>query len=206
MQCWQQKKKLLLVRRTQTVGSLNSKLIPASSREHDCLSHLNILPTCLMTLGQSQQAVKAREYTWPVPRPQLHLLLTGKFHSHWVPSYFFFSILRSYKGYYEVTMMHSKQLQHTAGYFSSPRKVELHFLSATLAVFKEKTPARFECSVWLSTTTGREKKRKLVSNFWEPIMRRKHNQHSTHHSLRWLWHQEVKSAADKCTLHLTKTY
>lgn len=80
------KKNLLLARWTQTVGSsLNSKLIPASSREHDCLSHLNILPTSLMTSGQSQQAVKAREYTWPVPRPQLHLVLTGKFHSHWVP-------------------------------------------------------------------------------------------------------------------------
>jgi len=84
------KKNLLLVKRTQTVGSsLNSKLIPASSREHDGLSHLTILPTNLMTSRQSQQAVTAREYTRPFPRPQLHLLLTGKFHSHWVPRIFF---------------------------------------------------------------------------------------------------------------------
>lgn len=157
------KNPLLLVRRTQTVGSsLNSKLIPASSREHDCSSHLNTLPTSLMTSGQSRQTVKCREYTWPVPRPQLHLLLIGKFHSHWVLGLFGF-FFKSWE-IPRVTVMPSEQLEHTASYCSSPRLVELHFLRATLDVYKEKIPTRFECSTWLSHYREREK-RKAVHNF-----------------------------------------
>lgn len=48
------------VTKTVTVGcSLHSKLIPASSREHNCLGHPNTVPISLMSSGQSQQAVKA---------------------------------------------------------------------------------------------------------------------------------------------------
>lgn len=85
-----------------------------------------------------------------------------------------FFILRNYKGYYEVTMMHSKRLQHTASYFSSPRKVELHFLRATLDVFKEKTPTSFECSIWLLITAGRQKKENLAAVWVWVLLRPNH--------------------------------
>lgn len=157
-----------------------------------------------MTSGQSRQAVKSREYTWPGPRPPLHLLLTGKFHSHWVLGCFFFN-LQKFQGLQWCPVSSCTTRPVT---LAAPGKWS--FISWGL-LYKEKTRARFECSTWLSATTARQKKGKLATiseyeYFWEPLMRKQHNQHCTHLSLRWLQHQEVKSAIDKCTLHLTKTY
>lgn len=100
-----------------------------------------------MSSGQSQQAVKAREYTWPVPRPQLHLLLAGKFHS--LGSRLFF-LLGNYMGDREVTVPQNKHLQ----LLQLP--LERSLILWGLDVLKEKTPPAFEYFMMNVTTVKTE--------------------------------------------------